>query len=72
MRKVMYVCICKNLTEGQIRKAVHDGDVSSVRDLRIALGACDQCGKCVREAREIIKGAASAKSISDHRTAIAS
>lgn len=57
----MYICICKNITDHQIRQAVHQGEVNSVRDLRICLGACDQCGKCARDAREVIKEASSQK-----------
>ena len=51
----MYVCICKNVTDGQIRKAVREKGVSNLRGLRRELGACDQCGKCALEARRIIK-----------------
>ena len=51
----MYICICKNVTDGQIRKAVRDGRVCNMRGLRRELGACDQCGKCVGDARQIIR-----------------
>jgi bacterioferritin-associated ferredoxin len=51
----MYVCICKNVTDGQIRKAVREKGVSNLRGLRRELGACDQCGKCALEARRVIK-----------------
>jgi bacterioferritin-associated ferredoxin len=50
----MYICICKNVTDGQIRKAVRDGRICNLRGLRRELGACDQCGKCAVEARQII------------------
>lgn len=53
----MYICICKNITDHQIRKAVKDHRVSSMRELRSCLGACDQCGKCALAAREIIRDA---------------
>ena len=68
----MYICICKNVTDHQIRKAVYERDVSSVRDLRVCLGACDQCGKCVRDARDIIRGAASEKIMMKRHSALAS
>jgi bacterioferritin-associated ferredoxin len=51
----MYICICKNVTDGQIRKAVREKGVHNLRGLRKELGACDQCGKCAPEARQIIK-----------------
>jgi len=51
----MYVCICKSLTDHEIRKAVLTHDVDSVRDLRRCFGACDQCGKCAAEARKLIR-----------------
>ena len=57
----MYICICKNVTDHQIRKAVYECDVSNVRELRACLGACDQCGKCARDAREVIRDAAEVK-----------
>jgi len=59
----MYICICKNVTDHQIRKAVYERDVSNVRELRACLGACDQCGKCARDARDVIRNAASEKMI---------
>lgn len=51
----MYICICKSVTDGQIRKAVRDKGINSVRALREELGACDQCGKCAVEARQLIR-----------------
>ena len=41
----MYVCICKSVTDSQIRTAVREG-VCSMRALCQNLGACSQCGKC--------------------------
>ena len=51
----MYVCICKNVTEGQIRKAVKEKGIDSVRGLQRELGVCGQCGKCGLEARALVK-----------------
>ena len=51
----MYICICKGVTDRQIRKAVLDHRVNSVREIRACLGACDQCGKCAAAARDIIR-----------------
>ena len=41
----MYVCICKSVTDSQIRTAVSEG-ACSMRALCQNLGACSQCGKC--------------------------
>lgn len=51
----MYICICKNVTDGQIRQAVREKGVCNLRGLRKELGACDQCGKCALEARKLIR-----------------
>lgn len=50
----MYVCICKSVTDHQIRKSVLNREVSTLRELRRCLGACDQCGKCAQEAKKLI------------------
>ncbi len=50
----MYICICKNVTDGQIKRSVRENGVRNLRGLRRELGACDQCGKCASEARQII------------------
>ena len=41
----MYVCICKSVTDSQIRNAVSEG-ACSMRALCQNLGTCTQCGKC--------------------------
>jgi bacterioferritin-associated ferredoxin len=50
----MYVCICKGITDTQIRNAVQDG-ASSIREVRQALGVASQCGKCGILASEIVR-----------------
>lgn len=49
----MYVCLCRGITDQDIKNAVADGAESyrEVRDL-LDLGTC--CGRCVPEARGII------------------
>lgn len=51
----MYVCLCKNVTCGQIRSVVHSGGAGSMRDLSQKLGVATQCGKCGRCARGILE-----------------
>lgn len=52
----MYVCLCKGITDTQIRAAVEDG-ASSIRDVHNTLGVASQCGKCGILAREIVREA---------------
>jgi bacterioferritin-associated ferredoxin len=48
----MYVCICKGVTDREIRSAVEDG-IHTVRGLRKELGCTGQCGKCKAQVCEI-------------------
>lgn len=67
----MYICICKNVTDGQIRKAVMEKGVSNMRSLRQELGACDQCGKCAVEARQLIKDCLHQRAAAESRLLLA-
>ena len=48
----MYICICKAVTDHDIRSAVRNG-TSTIRGLRNQLGCTGQCGKCKQQVREI-------------------
>ena len=48
----MYVCLCKSVTDGQIREAVANG-ATQFGQVRKDLGLASQCGKCGILAREI-------------------
>lgn len=50
----MYVCLCKGITDSQIKEAVYEG-ATSVGKLRKCLGVASQCGKCGIAAREILQ-----------------
>jgi bacterioferritin-associated ferredoxin len=50
----MYVCLCKGITDSQIRDAIADGK-TNYRELRMALGLSTQCGRCAVHAREIFR-----------------
>lgn len=52
----MYVCLCKRITDSQIRAAVQDG-ASSLSELRNTLGVASQCGKCGTLTRDIVREA---------------
>lgn len=48
----MYVCVCKGVTDHQIRRAVDNG-ARSFRDVQAATGCSTQCGKCTCLAKTI-------------------
>lgn len=50
----MYVCICKAVTDREIRQAVELG-ARSLRDLKESLGVATGCGKCACHARAILR-----------------
>lgn len=51
----MYVCICKKVTDRQVREAVTKQGARNLRSLCKQLDACNQCGKCVPEIHQILK-----------------
>lgn len=55
----MYVCLCHNVTDKDIRHLVHTEGVTSMRELREQLGVATQCGKCSRCAKEVLQEAVS-------------
>ncbi len=52
----MYICLCKGITDSQIRTAVAEG-MTNYREVRTALGLSTQCGKCGIHAREVFNDA---------------
>lgn len=50
----MYVCLCKGVTDRAIRQAVRNG-AGSMKDLRRELGCSGQCGKCARQALDLLR-----------------
>jgi len=52
----MYVCLCKAVTDRQIRESV-SGGACTLADLRRELGVASQCGKCCQLAKSIIETA---------------
>ncbi|MDZ7810918.1 MAG: (2Fe-2S)-binding protein [Arhodomonas sp.] len=49
----MYVCLCKAVTEREVRRAIDEG-LASMRELRRELGVCSCCGKCGPVARAML------------------
>lgn len=57
----MYVCLCRGITDSQIRRAVAAG-VDRFSDLRRELDLASQCGKCGSLAREVFHQACATSS----------
>jgi len=55
-RSAMYVCICKAVTDADIRNAVDDG-VRNLRQLSQQTGCSTGCGRCASEARNVLRDA---------------
>ncbi len=49
----MYICICKAITDKQIRRAAADG-VDNLYELRQTLGVASVCGACADMATTIL------------------
>ena len=49
----MYVCICKSITDTQIRRAAAKG-VDNLYELREQLGVAAGCGTCASMAQDIL------------------
>ena len=60
----MYVCLCSNVTDSQIKQAAKKG-VCSMQQLCNELGIAKQCGKCGTCAREIFQEACNEITVHD-------
>jgi len=49
----MYVCLCKGVTDSQIRSAAENG--ASIREIRDQFGVMTECGKCACLTRDIVR-----------------
>lgn len=49
----MYVCICKGITDQDIREAINNGS-ESFKSLKEELAVSSQCGSCVTHAKQIL------------------
>lgn len=50
----MYVCVCKAVTDRQIREAAHSG-ARTLKDLRRDLGVTRECGRCASCAHDCLR-----------------
>lgn len=49
----MYVCICRQVTDNQLREFCRDRD-ASMAEVRAELGVGSDCGRCGKYARQIV------------------
>lgn len=64
----MYVCLCKGITDSDIKQAVEDG-AASFKEVRENLGVATNCGSCACAAKKLVKS--SAKFSSQNQTDLA-
>jgi len=50
----MYVCLCKGITDTQIRAAVDQG-ADSITKLQKKIGVAQSCGSCIEMTESILK-----------------
>jgi bacterioferritin-associated ferredoxin len=50
----MFVCLCKGVTDTQIKELVLEQGVGSVRELKQHLDLGSDCGSCVKVAQNVI------------------
>ena len=62
----MYVCVCRGITDGDIRQAVEEG-CESLNELKAETGIAMQCGTCERLAELEFRMAKSNWEASAHR-----
>jgi bacterioferritin-associated ferredoxin len=58
---IVYLCICKSVSDRQIREAVELG-ARTIGDLNIRLGVSAECGKCTDSVREFLDACLAASS----------
>ncbi len=51
----MYVCICKGITDSQIKQAIDNG--ADYKDLRQNLGVATDCGQCSNFCKKMLGNA---------------
>ncbi len=62
----MYVCVCKAVTDRQIREAA-EGGARTIKDLRRDLGVTRDCGRCASCVHDCLREAHGANCQPDKR-----
>jgi bacterioferritin-associated ferredoxin len=60
----MIVCVCNNISDREIRQAMEFG-ITSMEELRGALGVATCCGQCFSCAEEILNEHLAAQAVSE-------
>ncbi len=50
----MYVCLCHGISDKKIKKLAIEQGITDIRGIRQCIPLGSQCGKCVRQAKEIL------------------
>jgi bacterioferritin-associated ferredoxin len=50
----MYICVCKAVTDTQLRTAIDNG-ICTRRQLTHCFGVGKDCGKCNKEVKDLLK-----------------
>ncbi|WP_221070772.1 (2Fe-2S)-binding protein [Vibrio alfacsensis] len=50
----MYVCLCHGVSDKKIRQLVLEEGMTDMRSIRRCTALGSQCGKCVKQAKQIL------------------
>ncbi|MGR5221775.1 (2Fe-2S)-binding protein [Vibrio parahaemolyticus] len=50
----MFVCLCHGISDKKLRKLAIEEGISDMRAIRRCTALGSQCGKCVKQAKEIL------------------
>ncbi|USD60708.1 (2Fe-2S)-binding protein [Vibrio sp. SCSIO 43140] len=50
----MFVCLCHGISDKKLRKLALEEGISDMRTIRRCTSLGSQCGKCVKQAKEIL------------------
>ena len=51
----MYVCLCHGISDKKIMKLAEQHGINDIRGIRQFTPLGSQCGKCIRQAKEILE-----------------
>ncbi|ELI5735567.1 (2Fe-2S)-binding protein [Vibrio fluvialis] len=50
----MYVCLCHGVSDKKIKKLALEQGITDIRGIKRCTALGSQCGKCVKQAKEIL------------------
>ncbi|PSU33067.1 bacterioferritin-associated ferredoxin [Photobacterium lutimaris] len=51
----MYICLCHGISDKKIMKLAEQYGISTIRGIRQVTPLGSQCGKCIRQAKEVLE-----------------